>query len=228
MSYYRGVVRDENGNTLPNASIRVTDTATVGADISLFSDPELATAVTNPLTAGTDGSFEFYAEPQVVNIIVSYSGFNTPTLSNVVIGQPFAAVRASTIGNEAISTTWEALDEAFGAVALTTVYANGFSLNTDGNLVYDGPAKLHAIVTVTLEFRNSLADEVFFRLTKDGAQVGEELEKYVNDLNLKDVISFQAITTLETDEVIGLEVKATTGTPTFYVDALLITIHTLY
>jgi hypothetical protein len=228
MSYYRGVVRDENGNTLPNASIRVTDTATVGTNITLYSDPELATATSNPLTAGSDGSFEFYAEPQVVNIIVSYTGFNTPTLSNVVIGQPFAAVRASASGGAALSTSFQAIDEAWGSLALATVYANGFTLNTDGNLVYSGPAKVHAIVTCTLSFRNTAADEIFFRLTKDDVQIGEEWEHFVSDANVNETVSFQAITTLETGEDIGLEVKAAAATPTFTVYEELITIHTLF
>lgn len=79
------------GGPLPEATIRVTLTGTLTLAV-LWSDDGVTT-LGNPFTAGSDGSFSFYAADDRYDVTVSKTGYASYTISDTSLGVALTAGR---------------------------------------------------------------------------------------------------------------------------------------
>lgn len=84
MQKFRDIVQDNKGNAILGATITVTLNSD-GSAATLYSDNSL-TSQDNPFTASTvDGAYEFYAAANRYNITITKTGFDTESLTDVLI-----------------------------------------------------------------------------------------------------------------------------------------------
>jgi hypothetical protein len=84
-SHFRGIARDDKGNTLDTASVYVYETGTT-TQVSIFEEEALSTPITQPIETDSNGNYEFWAAYQDIDILVSLSGFTSQTVSNLQLG----------------------------------------------------------------------------------------------------------------------------------------------
>lgn len=76
MPKFYQVARDSAGNVVTQATVTVYEAGT-STLASIYSDASLATALANPFTSATDGSYEFHARPGSYKVKVEKTGFST-------------------------------------------------------------------------------------------------------------------------------------------------------
>jgi hypothetical protein len=155
MSKYRGVARDEFGNALNGASVTIYEADGTTA-ATIYSDTELATAESNPLTTGSDGVYEFYAYPGYYDVQVAKTGYTTTTLSNEVIGTSIASCTGANAGSIAPGVTPDEIgNTALGGVHLATQWvSNEWTVDVDtGRYTYTGDETIivEAIASVAVQ-----------------------------------------------------------------------------
>lgn len=84
-SHFRGIARDDKGNTLDTASVYVYETGTTN-QVSIFEEEALTTPIAQPIETDSNGNYEFWAAYQDIDILVSLSGFTSQTVSNLQLG----------------------------------------------------------------------------------------------------------------------------------------------
>jgi hypothetical protein len=149
MSKYRGVARDEYGNSLNGATVTVYDFGTTTLS-SIYSDTELATAETNPVTASADGTYEFYAYPGFYDVQVAKSGFTTVTLDNEIIGGVMASCTGVQLGSFSPGASPDEIGNTnLGAAHLAVQYeSNAFTVSIlEGTYTYTGEETIIAEVS---------------------------------------------------------------------------------
>ena len=221
MAYYRGVARDEYGNSLNEASVSVFAPGTTTLS-TIYSEETLTTALENPFATGTDGVYELYATPDYYDIQVAKSGFSTVTLSNQVIGSVFGNFSGAVPANDTVpSASQIQVDSGFGSGPWSFVYGGGFT-GTGGNFQYTGlpTIQAHTFVSMAIGQAAVASRDFQFYLIRDFDGSPETLaysritcpqDEYVN-------ISIAAIVPdLKTDDEISVTVTAITSDTVLYV-----------
>jgi hypothetical protein len=85
MARYLGISRDSRGNNIGSAKVYVYDVGTT-TTASIYEDDAFTTAVSNPMTSDSDGTYEFYAPPGEYKLKVAKPGYADFLKDNVVIG----------------------------------------------------------------------------------------------------------------------------------------------
>lgn len=140
MSYYRGVARDEFGNSLNEASVSVFEPDGVTL-ATIYSEETLTTGQANPFTTGADGVYDFYSDPGYYDIQVAKTGFTTVTLANQVVGGVFGFAWDNPGNSNACSpgTYYPLTANGVFAVDWNLEYAGSFELTpTTKTLTYTG------------------------------------------------------------------------------------------
>lgn len=83
MKKYEGVVQDDDGNIITNATVTVKDYVG-GANATIYAADALGSNI-NGFTNNSDGTFEFYAKDGRYNIEISKPGITTKVITNVLI-----------------------------------------------------------------------------------------------------------------------------------------------
>ena len=104
---------DDEGNVLPNAQISVVGVVS-GLPVSLFSDFDLSTGISNPFNAEADGSFEFYCENERANLIVIKDGFSR-TWNDLFLKNDGAWATADNSNDSSFSTGWYVTPQGYKA-----------------------------------------------------------------------------------------------------------------
>lgn len=95
MARFGRTVRDSQGNTIPNATVKVYLAGTL-TFASIFSDAALTVAIdqaASPLVNEDDGTYEFFVATGTYKIVVSHPSIPTETYDNVDIGFSVPAAR---------------------------------------------------------------------------------------------------------------------------------------
>ena len=95
MGSFFSVYRDTDGSSIPSASISVFDAGTSNLS-SIFTDSALTLAQSNPFTANSDGSFQFFAANAEYKLTMAKTGFSTVTYDNVPVGIGIESTRSLT------------------------------------------------------------------------------------------------------------------------------------
>jgi len=205
MAKYRGVARDEFGNTLSGASVTVYDPDGT-TESTIYSDSELATAMENPITVGDDGTFLFYILPGYYDIQVAKSGYTTQTLVDEAIGGITGHLIGDTQVNDDVALTATVIDNDFGfADFWSDGYLGGFE-NTNGVLTYVGTPTIQVRVSLSLAVQQGVADRVLnVGLYKNWDVAGQaEIAAVAKELlnGAEDTLAFAGGVDLDTDDTI--------------------------
>ena len=101
MQRYANTVLDTAGNAVANATVTVNLVGTTTA-ATLFSD-NVYTALANPVIAGADGAFEFYAAPGRYDLAITKTNFSfgTTTQNDILLYDAASGVSPATIATAA-------------------------------------------------------------------------------------------------------------------------------
>ena len=219
MSYYRGVARDTLGNSLNAASVTVYDAGTT-TESSIYSEETLTSALENPFSTGEDGVYEFYAEPGFYDIEVAKSGFTTVTLTDQILGTPFASASIGTAGTNTSITTPEIVDTTWGNLDWDLDYSGGFSLAaTTEQLVYDGGPTGKCMIAGSINFQCSTTVASFalwlvrVRSGSSDVLLAQAVRGIQHATDLYQ-LNIQAVDELQTDDIIIMKAGPSGSTAT--------------
>ena len=173
MSYHRGVARDEYGNSLSGASVTIYDAGTTTAS-TLYSEETLVTSEDNPFETGTDGVYEFWADPGLYDIQIAKAGFSTTTISNMQVGIVFANIESSATagvrsGTVAGTGAVQWIDTSLGAFEYGVNYAQSFELDGTHLLQYTGGPTSWFLVTGIVNASISVPEDFQITLARTGS-----------------------------------------------------------
>ena len=221
MSKYRGVARDEYGNSLNAASVTVyeQDGTTLA---TIYSDSELATTEANPFPAGTDGTYTFYAPPGYYDVQVAKAGYTTVTLTDELVGNVMAVFSSLDAGQKvgAGSTPNIIGNTNLGAVHLVESYeSKGFSIDVDtGVMTYTGAPTIVVECVAKAVYTDAVGGKLLItRIYRDRGGAREEIVavgNQVTDAVINLGTPIYGVTTLITGDTIGFYFSVGTGTAT--------------
>jgi len=168
MPYHRGVARDVNGNAITDASVFVYLEGTT-TKATLWSNPALDVALSNPVITGSDGVYEFYVDSGIYDLYIAATGFDTVILTDTAIGPLYGETYLATAG--AVAQNVEPSYLPVGGTWASGEISSGVFTHagTNGILTYIGDAtqmvllNFHALVSVSAD------NAYFFIFAIDGA-----------------------------------------------------------
>lgn len=216
MSKYRGVARDEYGNSLNAATVTVYDPGTTTLS-TIYSDSALSVAETNPLSAGADGTYTFYATPGYYDVQVAKAGYTTVELEDEIIGGVMAECSGVALGSFSPGVTPDEIgNTALGAAHLVAgTVSNVFTVDVAaGTYTYSGNEKITVLALMNLTCSLGTTPNVFgayiYKNFDTSATVVAQATQTASSAAIHSVSCF-GITTLEDGDEMSFAANSPTG-----------------
>lgn len=233
MAKYRGVARDEFGNTLSGASVTVYEPDGT-TESTIYSDSELTTTQENPITVGDDGVFLFYAVPGYYDIQVAKSVYTTSTLTNEQIGKILALIDMSGAGHNVLDAGATANNcignDNWTAVIDSADLPNVFTMDEDTGLItYIGEPTIRCQVLWTQDlysFAGTAPAEIMMRVAYNwvapasppaGGYIASSAASIYTDASDKYNFACMGVVSLSTGDTLHLMLQHAGGTADMYV-----------
>jgi len=210
MPYYRGTVRDTQGNSVAGASVTIFNEG-LTTKPTIYSNADHSTTQSNPITTDASGTYDFWVPSGIFDITTAATGFTTVTIEDVVMGGLYASIHCASSAAVAQSTSYTPLPGTWTDNALSQ---NAFTHSSGCIVTYTGDATVKCLVTLSGGFDITVSGLTSWGVAIDGTVIAAQDMDQIYLTNLKDVaLGLTWIVEVEKDETISVESKVASGTP---------------